>query len=228
NACPLPFVRFRAYAAGMSTKARILSASLALLNEEGEANVSAVDIANALDISPGNLYYHFKGKEAIIPALFADFEEEMLMILHASPKDIRAIEDQWIFAYIVLEEIWDFRFFYRNLDSILGRYPALAPKFKRLLQAKRKAIKANLQNLMKSGYLHIEPVLLDAMVEQMLLSFTYWLNLQELENRTGSAKHAIHQTVFQIMTLSVPYMGENGFAALQSMTRLLDENLNRA
>ena len=33
----------------------ILEVSLVLFNQEGEANLSAVDIANELDISPGNL-----------------------------------------------------------------------------------------------------------------------------------------------------------------------------
>ncbi|PHR62533.1 MAG: TetR family transcriptional regulator [Robiginitomaculum sp.] len=209
----------------MNTKQRILNAALTLLNEEGETAISAVDIANALEISPGNLYYHFKGKEEIIPALYDAFEEEMQIILQSGSKDMRSIEDQWIFAYIVLEEIWDFRFFYRNLDSILDRYPVLAPKFKRLLNAKRKAIRANLNNLIQLDYLHIDEVLLDTLVEQNLLCFTYWLNLQEIEQRKIPAQTAIHQSVFQIMTLSVPYMGEAGFDALQGMQALLKKNL---
>ena len=45
------------------------TSALNLFNAEGEAKQTAVDIANALDMSPGNLYYHFKGKEPIIEAL---------------------------------------------------------------------------------------------------------------------------------------------------------------
>jgi len=208
----------------MSTKDRILSASLDLLNEEGEASVSAVDIANVLEISPGNLYYHFKGKDEIIPALYDLFEEEMQIILQSPTKDIHSIEDQWIVCYIVLEEIWDFRFFYRNLDTILSQYPELSPRFGRLMQAKRKAIRANLEQLQNLEILHIEPVLLDTLVEQMLLVYTYWLNLRHIENQQISAKTAIHQSVFQIMALCVPYMGENGHSTLQGLKQLLHEN----
>ena len=67
----------------MKTKDRILQYSLQLFNEEGEQNVTPVDIANVLEISPGNLYYHFKGKDPIIHQLFLDFEEEFRMVLHA-------------------------------------------------------------------------------------------------------------------------------------------------
>lgn len=67
----------------MKTREKILLASLALFNDEGEANVTTVDIANELDISPGNLYYHFHGKEEIIEELFSAFELELSDILQA-------------------------------------------------------------------------------------------------------------------------------------------------
>ena len=60
----------------VKTRDRILQTALALFNEEGEENVSTVDIAAVMGISPGNLYYHFKGKEAIIAGLFEGFEEK--------------------------------------------------------------------------------------------------------------------------------------------------------
>ncbi|MEL8056328.1 MAG: TetR/AcrR family transcriptional regulator, partial [Pseudomonadota bacterium] len=68
----------------MKTRDRILSAALDLFNEEGEAEITALDIANALEISPGHLYYHFKGKDALIQALFDNFEEEMRIILQGA------------------------------------------------------------------------------------------------------------------------------------------------
>ena len=67
----------------MKTRDRILHTSLALFNEEGEATTTTIDIANELNISPGNLYYHFTAKDQIIAALFQQYEQAMQHTLTA-------------------------------------------------------------------------------------------------------------------------------------------------
>ena len=66
-----------------STKERILNTSLALFNREGERNVTTNHIAEALGISPGNLYYHFRNKGTIVAALFERYSQNLLALLEA-------------------------------------------------------------------------------------------------------------------------------------------------
>ena len=141
----------------MKTRDRILHVSLLLFNEEGEAQQTAVDISNALDISPGNLYYHFKGKDAIIHALFDRFEDEMRIILSGSRGRITSLEDSWVYLYIILEEIYDFRFFYRDLGLLLDRYPDLAKRFRSLLSRMRTALVGVLDELTAGSVLRLDP-----------------------------------------------------------------------
>ena len=60
----------------MKTRDRILQKSLQLFNEQGERSISTNHIAAALEISPGNLYYHFRNKESIIAELLLDYQHK--------------------------------------------------------------------------------------------------------------------------------------------------------
>ena len=86
----------------MATKAprrtaeRILEVSLALFNRFGEPNVSTTLISHELSISPGNLYYHYPAKEALVNALFDRFERDIDALLGASD-GVQNVEDAWFF-----------------------------------------------------------------------------------------------------------------------------------
>lgn len=207
----------------MKTRDRILEVSLLLFNEEGESGLSSVDIANALEISPGNLYYHFKGKDAINRALFDRFEEEMRVILRGSKGGLASIEDNWVYIYILLEEIYDFRFFYRDLAGLLARYPDLAIRFRSLVAAKRQTIARILSDLEKAGPLTIDKRLREPLIDQIITTLTFWLAGDALTKEVHDGPALIHKTVFQVMCLMVPYMGETGPAALGRMIRHFDE-----
>lgn len=207
----------------MKTRDRILEVSLLLFNEEGESGLSSVDIANALEISPGNLYYHFKGKDAIIRALYERFEEEMRVILRGSKGGLASVEDNWVYIYILLEEIYDFRFFYRDLAGLLSRYPDLSVRFRSLVAGKRQTIVRILDDLQRLGMLSIDKRLKEPLVDQIITTLTFWLAGDALTKEVHDGPALIHKTVFQVMCLMVPYMGEAGPAALSQMIRHFEE-----
>ncbi len=190
------------------TRDRILQASLLLFNEEGEANISTVDIANAIEISPGNLYYHFHGKDDIIEALFAAFETEIKQVLRAPIKKPLELEDNWIFLYIIFEEIYDFRFFYENLADLLHRHENLARKFSRLLKLKAETLGALLAGLVKQGFIQISEAERALWAERATMHFTYWLTYQSLNAREATEREIIHRGVYQLVLQIIPYVAE--------------------
>ncbi len=205
----------------MKTKDRILQYSLQLFNDEGEQNVTPVDIANVLEISPGNLYYHFKGKDPIIHQLFADFEEEFKMVLSAPITKPLELSDNWVYFYILFEEIADFRFFYRNLQSILERYPDLEKRFRRLVKLKIKAMASIIATLDKTGFIDISSIEAGRMAERFALQLTYWPTYQTLLDSEVSTPVSIHRGVFGLISQLTPYVveGADEFLALLSQFR---------
>jgi AcrR family transcriptional regulator len=57
---------------GQATRDRIVEAADDLFYRQGFEHTSFSDIANAVRISRGNFYYHFKTKDEILDAVIAD------------------------------------------------------------------------------------------------------------------------------------------------------------
>ena len=66
------------------TAERILEVTLELFNRFGEPNVSTTLISAELSISPGNLYYHYPAKDALINSMFDRYERSLNGLLNAS------------------------------------------------------------------------------------------------------------------------------------------------
>lgn len=64
-----------------STRDRILDSALDLFNGRGPDRVTTAEIAEAVKINEGNLYYHFRTKESLVLALFARFEADAVALV---------------------------------------------------------------------------------------------------------------------------------------------------
>ncbi len=203
----------------VKTRDRILKTSLALFNSEGEAEVSTVDIAAVLGISPGNLYYHFRGKEAIIEALFDDFEAELKQVLSAPIEKPLSLEDNWIFVYIVFEEINDFRFFYEAMPSILERCPSLRPRLARLLALKKSTTLAILTSLEKQGLVSFLANEKDRLADRLAAHLTYWLQYRAVTEREATDRARIHDGVYSTVMQIAPYVASEREGYLEGAAR---------
>lgn len=193
----------------MKTRDRILHTSLLLFNEEGEPNITTVDIANEMDISPGNLYYHFRGKDSIIAELFDQFERSLGEVLKTPIDKPLQLEDNWFYLYVVFEEMYSYRFLYANLHDLLERYPKLKQRFRRLLLLKREALHAVWTTLSREAVVTgAAAAEIDALVDNMVLLLNYWITYDQLMNRGETPALSIHRGVYQLMSMLAPYLGE--------------------
>ncbi len=120
-----------------TTRERILETSLALFNDHGEPAISTNHIAGAMDISPGNLYYHFRNKDEIVLLLYQRFHAAMDRVLVVPERRPPDMEDMWLYVHLVYETIWQYRFLYRDLNNLLIASLADHPKGRRILELAR-------------------------------------------------------------------------------------------
>lgn len=112
----------------VSTKERILEAALELFTRDGATEVTTHQIAAACGISAGNLYYHFRNKEEIIRALFAQALQR-----HEAQKASQPASGEFGDREVALQFLrdfnWRYRFFKRELPALLRRDPQLRAEF---------------------------------------------------------------------------------------------------
>jgi AcrR family transcriptional regulator len=104
--------------APLKTRERIIQESLALFNAQGERSVTTNHIAAHLGISPGNLYYHFRNKQAIIAELFALYESQVDTFLRRPEGRALTVQDKTFYLEALLAAMWHYRFLHRDLEHL--------------------------------------------------------------------------------------------------------------
>ena len=186
----------------MKTRDRILECALTLFNQQGEPNVSTLEIANELGISPGNLYYHFHGKEPLVMGLFERFQAELAPLLDP-PADARLnTEDYWLFLHLIVERLAHYRFLFQDLSNLAGRLPKLARGIRNLLNSLKRTLASLLARLKAQGQLISETQALGQLVEQITMNLLFSLDYQRILGREGE----VRVVVYQIMMLVTPHL----------------------
>jgi AcrR family transcriptional regulator len=190
------------------TRARILAESLRLFNERGEARVTTGMIAESLNMSPGNLYYHFRNKEQIVEELFRAFESRVGGEPVPRGRGVTAaIEDLWFYLHLMLEGIWEYRFLYRNLDDLLARNRKLRDHFNRMIDAKHASVVALCEGLVRAGSMRATPEEIRALARNVIVVATYWLNFRSLRApREAADAGDLGLGAYQVMALVAPYL----------------------
>ncbi|NBA94084.1 TetR/AcrR family transcriptional regulator [Pseudomonas sp. R5(2019)] len=204
----------------MKTRDRILECALQLFNQQGEPNVSTLEIANEMGISPGNLYYHFHGKEPLILGLFERFEDELTPLLDP-PANVRLeAEDYWLFLHLIVERMAQYRFLFQDLSNLSGRLPKLARGIRNLLSALKRTLAALLSALKAQGQVVSDTRTLGQLVEQITMTLLFSLDYQRIVAREGE----VGVVVYQVMMLVAPHLqNESRHAAEQLALKYLEQ-----
>ena len=192
------------------TRERILERALSLFNDFGEPNVSTAVLADELEISPGNLYYHFRNKDEIVNSLFSEFETAILDLL-AVPERPRTMGEVHDHLLKLFELAWRYRFFYRDLNDMLSRNRTLELHFRQIFDHKTRLAAQLCRRLRGAGLLDLDEQRIAPLATNMAVVASYWLSYEfVLDPRHYGEPQAVPQALqrgcAQVLLLIAPYL----------------------
>lgn len=197
------------------TRDRILATALAQFNLLGEPTVTTSAIAAELEMSQGNLYYHFHNKEEIVNALFGEFEQEMAHLLDTITPPLNEAEDIWFFLHLMFELIWKYRFFYYDISTLMSGNHKVELRFSALLRRKEQTAAAICHSLWRSGLLQGDETQVTALAANIALVGTFWISYQRALHPRADADIALG--VSQVMQLVAPRLRADARADLDAI-----------
>ncbi len=190
--------------ASKETQSRIISRSIELYNQHGTRNISTNRIADECAISRGNLHYHFRTKEEIIQAIFSQIDKEMEEGWHDDYLH-PTIEHMHLMFSRSMKMIWDYRFFYRKLTTLLHNDPHLKIRFMDNRRKRVKEIAAFFEAMLDAGMIEVKKgqVEFDSFILISWLISDQWLpylDMNDIELNEESVKKGF-DLIFQILEL---------------------------
>jgi AcrR family transcriptional regulator len=193
------------------TRERILELSLKLFNEIGEPNVTTTTIAEEMEISPGNLYYHFRNKDDIINSIFAQFEHSIEKRLRLPENHRPTIDETWSYLQYMADFMWQYRFLYRDLNDLLARNRTLETHFKQIISHKVRFAQEMCELLVADGEMVATPEEIQVIATNMGVVATYWLSYQFVMhprkyNDQEAIREELHQVSVHVVSMMAPYL----------------------
>jgi len=187
-----------------NTKDRILKTALSLFNQFGEPNVTTNAIADGLEMSPGNLHYHFPSKTDVVSSLFEQYEKKMVSLLATPPDRAADLEDIWLLFHLSFEVMGEYQFIYRDLTNLCLRHRGIHQKFLALLALAKQTATILVEDLRDSGLMEASDEEAASLIDSVLLISNFWLANDRIVSKDG--KPQPHRAVGLVMGVISPLL----------------------
>lgn len=194
----------------MKTKDKILQTALKLFNEKGYNNVTTRDIAAEMQISAGNLHYHFKHSEELIIHFFIHLKLEMdnlLETLKNIPK--KNLSSLYNYTQSSCEILYTYRFIFLNFVDILRKIPAIESQYSQLNIIRIEEFQSIFKDFQEDRIFkeNIPDFILVSLVTQIFIIGDNWMTFNSLTLKLGKEESIQHYSII-FLNLFYPFLTE--------------------
>lgn len=207
-----------------STRERILQASLELFNAQGERSVTTNHIAAHLGISPGNLYYHFRNKQAIIAELFDRYEAAVDSFLQLPEGRSVTMADKTFYLESLLSAMWQYRFLHRDLEHLLTGDEVLAERYRNFAESHLRVARCIYQGFVEAGLLRMTESQVDAIALNAWIVVTSWVRFLSTAGNGSDrlSEVMLRRGIYQVLMLEDGFIAERARQEYDNLCCRLD------
>ncbi|NSL86920.1 TetR family transcriptional regulator [Chitinophaga sp. Mgbs1] len=194
------------------TKAKIRAAALKLFNEQGIDVITIRHIAKELDISHGNLQYHYKNSNDIIQALFDELTSAVNNnVQHAESHTATTFADFCAEIEAFFGIIWHYRFIFLQFIEVTRRVPGIKTTYNSWDQPRQQQMLRLFHSLQQQNVFRtdIPDHIWKGLLTQMYIMLDFWLSHNEIKLNLKGKKAVRHYSGI-FCNLFYPYLTPKG------------------
>lgn len=202
----------------MQTRKRILESSRKLFNQQSYDTVTIRMIAQELEMSSGNLNYHFKKKEDILSALYfemvAEFDQRLKNLPETSFSIVQIRDD----IYQSMKRMLHYRFFWTDLYNLLKVHEGMREHFQKVY-LQRLAGSQYMFNQLTNQKIMLSPATekeYEFLAERMICFGNTWLYSSNLY-QSKTDEQMLETQCRILLSALYPYLTEKGKLAFNNI-----------
>ncbi|RDB06362.1 TetR/AcrR family transcriptional regulator [Runella aurantiaca] len=206
----------------VDTKTRILEKSIELFNRFGFVNIRLQHIADEVELSVGNIAYHYKNKDAILEAIYVQLENDQKLLL-AELKIVPLFVN--INAHILntFQLQKKYAFFYSDTFEVLRSFPIIKYNYRRYTEWFVSQIQTMLEfNVARGAFI---PASTPDTYSNLAVHYWMTIELWLYQNRIRGLETLTETTyAAAAWSLLIPYFTEIGHSEYRQMNDLKNYN----
>ncbi|NLR68755.1 TetR/AcrR family transcriptional regulator [Chitinophaga varians] len=196
----------------VDTKEKIRKAALKLFNEQGIDAITIRHIAKELDISHGNLQYHYKNTNEIILVLFKELNDGFSRFFtHNENLNQVNLEHFRHWVEILIDHIWQYRFIFLHFVEVARRVPEVKTLYNSWDKAREEQFLVLFNTLIKEGIFRddIPPYIWKNLITQQYIMADFALSHNEIKMQL-KGKKAVQYYADVLFNQFYPYLTAKG------------------